>query len=199
MKKPLLSALLIPLIPLISLIALPTYVTAASINKCKACHLLTSAKRKVGPGFMSGDTGKGMQFSIINRKAGTSPGFKYKFTKYVDANKSWIWDEEHLRKWMCNSKAAIKEFTSNDKAKTRMPPQRVCDKERQDEILKVLKGLPNPAPLKSKVSIEAEPGASVSPSPPEAVSTSTKKLTKSQYEVREKMLEGTHLPGPLTN
>jgi len=106
-----------------------TNASAAAYSKCKACHNFT-AKKKVGPGW------KG----IYGRKAGSMPGFKYKFMKYVKGD-AWSWDEAHLRKWMCNSKKAVKEFTGNKKARTKMPPQKVCDPAKQDEIIAFMKTL----------------------------------------------------------
>jgi len=102
---------------------------AAAWGKCKACHNFTN-KNKVGPGLAG----------IVGRKAGTAPGFKYKFTKYIKGN-AWAWDEAHLRKWMCNSKKAIKVFTGNKKAKTKMPPQKICDPAKQDEVIAKLKSI----------------------------------------------------------
>lgn len=102
---------------------------AAAYDKCKACHNF-DATNKVGPAW------KG----IYGRKAGTFPGFNYKFTRYINGE-PWIWDDEHLRKWMCNSKKAVKEFTENPKAKTKMPSQKVCDKAKQDEIIAFMKTL----------------------------------------------------------
>ena len=104
-----------------------TAADAAAYTKCKACHNFT-AKNKVGPGW------KG----IYGRKAGIMPGFKYKFTKY---GSDWTWDEAHLREWMCDSKKAVKKFTGNKKAKTRMPAQKVCDKAAQDEVIAFMKTL----------------------------------------------------------
>jgi len=99
--------------------------TAGPEGKCRACHDF-GAKNKVGPGL------KG----IVGRKAGTFPGY----SKYSDAlkNADWVWDEEHLRKWMHNSKKAIKEFTGNDKAKTTMGKQNVKGK-KADKIFAFLK------------------------------------------------------------
>jgi len=103
--------------------------SAAAYKKCQACHNFT-AKKNVGPGW------KG----IFGRTAGVMPGFKYKFTKYITGD-AWKWDEEHLRKWMCDSKKAVKEFTGNPKAKTKMPKQKVCDPAKQDEIIAFMKTL----------------------------------------------------------
>ena len=113
---------------------------AKAWSKCKACHNFT-AKKKVGPGWGKGDTGHGMQPGVFGRQAGTSPGFKYKFTKYIESGKAWHWDAAHLRKWMCNSKDAVKEFTGNPKARTKMPPQKVCDPAKQDAIIAFMKSI----------------------------------------------------------
>jgi len=97
--------------------------------KCKVCHNFT-AKKKVGPGLAG----------VVGRKAGTAPKFKYKFMKYMKGD-AWTWDEAHLRKWMCNSKKAVKEFTGNKHAKTKMPPAKVCDPAKQDEVIAKLKSV----------------------------------------------------------
>ena len=112
-----------------------------AVKKCKACHHVSSAKKKVGPGWAKGDTGKGMQPGVFDRTAGASPGFKYKFTKYIKAGKAWKWDAAHLRTWMCNSKDAVKKFTGDPQAKTKMPPQHVCDSKKQDAIIAFMKSV----------------------------------------------------------
>lgn len=104
-----------------------TEAMAGAEKKCKSCHNF-SAKHKTGPGL------KG----VVGRDAG-STDFK-KYSKSLKAG-GWTWDEEHLRAWMCNSKEAIKEFTGDKKAKTKMAKQKVCDAERQDEIIAFLKAL----------------------------------------------------------
>ena len=115
----------------------PVASQAAAWGKCKACHNFTD-KKKVGPGLGKGASAPG----VFGRTAGTFPGFKYKFTKYITGD-AWVWDEAHLRKWMCNSKKAIKEFTGNPKAKTKMPRQKICDAAKQDEVLAKLKSISN--------------------------------------------------------
>jgi cytochrome c len=109
-------------------------------GKCAACHNFT-AKKKVGPGWGKGDTGNGMQPGIFGREAGTSPGFKYKFTEYIKPGMGWKWDEVHIRAWDCNSAKAIREFTGDPNAMTRMPPQNVCDKADQDDLIAFMKTL----------------------------------------------------------
>jgi len=93
-------------------------------GKCKACHNF-GEKNGMGPGL------KG----IVGRKAGTFPG--YKFSDALK-NADWVWDEEHLRKWMKDSKKAIREFTGNDKARTKMGKQNVKGK-KADKIFEFLK------------------------------------------------------------
>ncbi|MDX8410181.1 MAG: cytochrome C [Mariprofundales bacterium] len=110
-----------------TVVATPTIADAAAWGKCKACHNFT-AKKKVGPGLAG----------VVGRKAGSVAGFKYKFTKY---GSDWSWDEAHLREWICNSKKAVKKFTGDDHAKTKMPPQKICDPAKQDEVLAKLKSI----------------------------------------------------------
>ncbi|PIP02532.1 MAG: cytochrome C [Zetaproteobacteria bacterium CG12_big_fil_rev_8_21_14_0_65_54_13] len=98
---------------------------AGAEGKCKACHTFTAAN-KVGPGLAG----------VVGRAAGKHEGFKYS-TSLGGAN--WNWDEAHLRAWVCNSKDAIKEFTGDDHAKTKMPPQKICDAAKQDELIAFLK------------------------------------------------------------
>ncbi|RLL53723.1 cytochrome C [Mariprofundus sp. EBB-1] len=105
----------------------PMSAQAAAWGKCKGCHNFTE-KNKVGPGL------KG----VVGRAAGSMEGFKY---KPALAKGGWNWDEDHLRAWMCNSKKAIKEFSGDDHAKTKMPPQKICDAAKQDEVLAKLKSL----------------------------------------------------------
>ncbi len=117
-----------------------TNASAQAWSKCKICHKFT-AKKAVGPGWGKGDTGHGTQPAVFGREAGTSPGYRYKFTKYIKPGKAWHWDEAHLRAWMCDSHKAIKAFTGNPHARTKMPPQHICDPKKQDAIIAFMKTL----------------------------------------------------------
>ncbi len=112
----------------VTFVFLPATAQAGAESRCKICHSFSDSNR-VGPGL------KG----VYGRKAGTHPGYKYKFTKYIKGE-PWVWDEAHLKAWMLNSKKAIKVFTGNPKAKTKMPAQHVKGK-KADEIIAFLKGL----------------------------------------------------------
>jgi len=105
----------------------PATANAAVWKKCTTCHNFTD-KTKVGPGL------KG----VVGRHVGIMKGMKY--SKAL-AGGDWSWDETHLREWMCNSKKAVKKFTGNPKAKTRMPKMKICDSAKQDEVLAKLKSL----------------------------------------------------------
>jgi len=99
---------------------------AGAEAKCKACHDF-AGKHKVGPSL------KG----VFGRDAGSTD-----FTKYSDSLKKggWKWDEANLRKWIENSKKAIKELSGDAGAKTKMPPQKLTGK-KADEVIAFLKTL----------------------------------------------------------
>lgn len=113
----------------------PVKVDMRVLNKCAACHSL-AAKIEVGPGLGKGHGIPG----VFNRKAGTFPNFRYKFTKYIKGN-GWLWDEAHLREWICDSKKAIRKFTGNVKARTKMPSQRICDPAKQGAVIAALRSI----------------------------------------------------------
>ena len=96
-------------------------------RKCAACHNFT-AKKKVGPGL------KG----IVGRKAGIMPDMKYSADL---AAGGWVWTAKHIAMWDCNSKKAIKVLSGNPAARTKMPPQRICDPQKQADLIAFLKTL----------------------------------------------------------
>ena len=95
-------------------------------KRCLACHDF-GMKDKVGPHL------KG----VFNRAAGQS-GFGRHSAALKSAN--WSWDETHLLKWVCDSKAAVKEFTGDASAKTKMGAQKVCGTN-GDDLVAYLKTL----------------------------------------------------------
>jgi len=96
-------------------------------RKCQACHRFTD-KRKVGPGL------KG----IVGRKAGIMPDMKY--SPALKAG-GWVWTEQALSAWDCNSKKAVKVLSGNPAAKTKMPAQHICDAAKQADLMAFLKTL----------------------------------------------------------
>ena len=66
--------------------------------KCKACHIASEDKNKVGPSLLG----------VIGRTAGTHAGFKYS-PAMVDAGKGGlIWDEAKLTEYLHAPKAMVK-------------------------------------------------------------------------------------------
>jgi cytochrome c len=66
--------------------------------KCKACHVASEDKNKVGPSLMG----------VIGRTAGTHEGFKYS-PAMMDAGKGGlIWDEAKLTQYLHEPKAMVK-------------------------------------------------------------------------------------------
>ncbi len=110
-------------------------VVGTAWKKCQSCHSFSS-KTKVGPGLGKGGDIPG----VFGRRAGAFPGYKYRFTRYIRGN-AWVWDEVHLRKWICNSKEAVREFTGDSNARTKMPPQHLCNPGDQDSVLSKLKSV----------------------------------------------------------
>jgi len=89
-------------------------------KRCVACHRF-DMKDKVGPHLQG----------VFNRAAGQS-GFKRHSAALKAAN--WHWDEAHLLKWVCDSKSAIKAFTGDPSAKTKMPKQGMCGVKGNDVV-----------------------------------------------------------------
>lgn len=97
-------------------------------SKCKACHTFDQGGRhKTGPNL----------FGIVGRKAG-STDFK-KYSKSLK-NGAWVWDEEKLKAWVCDSKKTIKVLTGDDHAKTKMGKQKKCG-DAADAVVAFLKEL----------------------------------------------------------
>lgn len=99
---------------------------AGQEGRCRACHAFDNSN-KMGPGLMG----------IFGRKAGTHEGFAYGDSL---KNGGWEWDEEKLRKWIYDAPEAIKEFTGDPNAKTKMPKYKM-DGKKADQIIEFLKGL----------------------------------------------------------
>jgi len=85
---------------------------ASALGKCKACHKLDSAKKKVGPGL------KG----IAGAKQGSVAGFKYGSYLKAQHEAGAVWDDASLEAWLCSSKKVAKAAGG----KSKMPNQKVC-------------------------------------------------------------------------
>jgi cytochrome c len=105
----------------------PAGAHAGAENKCKACHDFTTGKNKIGPSL------KG----VLGRRAGTYPGYHYVFKTYIKG-KPWIWTEKRIREWDYDTAEAVKKFTGNPKAYTRMPSQFMTG-EPEDQIIDYIK------------------------------------------------------------
>jgi len=96
-------------------------------RKCQSCHNFDT-RRKVGPGLAG----------IVGRQAGSMPDMRYSAALKAGG---WHWDEAHLAAWICDSKAAVKRFRGDPSATTKMPAQRICDPQRQADVIAFLKTL----------------------------------------------------------
>ena len=97
---------------LASLMAWHPAAYAGAERRCMICHDFTTGKNGIGPSL------KG----VLGRVAGTYPGYKDTFTKYIQG-KPWVWTVKRLREWDRDSEVAVKEFTQNPDAHTKMPRQ----------------------------------------------------------------------------
>jgi len=96
-------------------------------GKCKTCHNFND-KKKVGPGLAG----------VVGRKAGSMADMAYSASL---KGAGWVWDAAHLAPWLCNTVDALKEFTGDAGAKTKMPSQRICDPQQQADMIAYLKTL----------------------------------------------------------
>lgn len=99
-------------------------------RKCASCHDF-GQRNMVGP-HLGG---------VFGRKAGSVPGFRYKFSRYIRPDHGWQWDAAHLAAWVCNAKKALRAFTGDAKAKTKMPAQRICKPAQQADLIAFLRTL----------------------------------------------------------
>ncbi|HKI62376.1 MAG TPA: c-type cytochrome [Mariprofundaceae bacterium] len=107
-----------------------TEAVAGPENKCKACHSFDQGgKNKFGPNL----------FGIVGSKAGSNTDFG-KYSKSLE-NGDWVWNEDNLKAWVCDSKQAIIDLTGDANAKTKMANQKQCgdDAEAVVSFLKTLK------------------------------------------------------------
>ncbi len=111
---------------------------AGAEQRCMMCHDFTTGKNKIGPSL------KG----ILGRVAGTYPGYKYTFTKYIKG-KPWVWTVARLRKWDRDSATAVKEFTGNPNAKTKMPIQAFTGLE-EDNVITYIKMASSGQPISDR-------------------------------------------------
>ncbi|MDQ6993267.1 MAG: c-type cytochrome [Mariprofundus sp.] len=96
-------------------------------KKCMSCHSF-SDKKKMGPGLKN----------IVGRKAGSVAGIRYGAALKAA---HWSWNEQNLALWLCDAKQAIKSFSGDAKARTRMPNQRICAVSDQQNIIAFLRTL----------------------------------------------------------
>jgi len=91
-------------------------------QKCQLCHAFEPGKKgRFGPNL----------YAIIGQPAGKDPGFRY---SHALAHADFTWNEEQLADFICHSGRAIKKFTADDHATTRMPPQNTCGQDARDVV-----------------------------------------------------------------
>ncbi len=79
-------------------------------NKCKACHLVDSAKNRVGPGLQG----------LFGRTAGSHDGFKYSADMKAAGTKGLVWTDETVAAFVVDPKGYLGEQLGKNRANTRM-------------------------------------------------------------------------------
>ena len=82
----------------------------AVFNKCKACHLVDSAKNRVGPGLKD----------LFGRAAGTHDGFKYSKDMLAAGDKGLVWTDETVAAFVTDPKGYLGAQLGKSRANTRM-------------------------------------------------------------------------------
>lgn len=71
---------------------------AKVFNKCKACHVVDTLKKKIGPSLNG----------VVGRKAGTREGFKYSKGMKAASEGGLMWDEATLSTFLTKPRALVK-------------------------------------------------------------------------------------------
>lgn len=86
-------------------------------KKCKACHVITAPD---GTSIVKGGKTGPNLYGIAGAPAAAVEGYKYSASLKAAGEAGLVWDKENFVKWMENPKGFLKEFTGDDKAKTKM-------------------------------------------------------------------------------
>ena len=105
-----------------------------NFKKCAVCHSLEEGKKKIGPSL----------FSLIDRKAGVTKGYKYS-PDYVEAgNKELKWNSETLFEYLEDPKKFLAKFLDKEKGKVKSKmPTKYKDEQFRKDIVAYLVSLRN--------------------------------------------------------
>ena len=98
-------------------------------NKCKACHVLDSAKNKIGPSLQG----------VFGRTVGTADGFKYSKAFMAAKDKGMKWTDENVAALVASPKDFVKEHIGDDKGRTRMSFAGLRKQKEIDDLLAYMK------------------------------------------------------------